>query len=40
MAVVPKPATNGVPPLNLKDLVDDKPLGHPYQEGYIPFSSN
>jgi hypothetical protein len=36
MAVVPKPATNGVPPLNLKDLVDDKPLGHPYQEGYIP----
>lgn len=36
MAVVPKPATNGVPPLNLTDLVDDKPLGHPYQEGYIP----
>lgn len=36
MVVVPKPATNGVPPLNLTDLVDDKPLDHPYQEGYIP----
>lgn len=36
IAPSPKAATNGVPPLNLSDLVNDQPLGHPYQEGYIP----
>lgn len=36
IAVLPKAATNGVPPLNLSDLVGDKPLEHNYQEGYIP----
>lgn len=36
IAPSPKPVTNGVPPLNLSDLVNDQPLGHPYQEGYIP----